>query len=139
MLHNPNPLHPTWIAFGWFISVAALSLVVLALVVIGFIVPESSTEMMWTGLAMIAGFAVGGFIAGGRSGLGPLWFGVAMAAMSLVAWAAVNLLAGEPTGVTTWRSLPPLSLVALLVVQLVAAMFGARFALAWATAPVVED
>jgi hypothetical protein len=54
-----------------------------------------------------------------------------MALVSVVVWLALNLLLGEPTGVTAWDTLPVGTALILLVLQAVAAVLGARAGVRW--------
>lgn len=120
-------VRPSWVAFGWFIAVAVSALLILALVAFGFLSPDSSQgENGWIALALLIGFLTGGLMVGLRTREAPVLHGVGIGLFSLVVWLLANLLVGEPTGWTTWRTLPTAQALALLVLQTCAAVVGAR-------------
>lgn len=125
------PLRLGWIAIGWFMSAALVSLVLLAAFSFGFIESDTGGEPLITAVALLIGFFGGGFIVGSQTGARPVAHGVAVAVFSLVAWFAINLFLGEPTGETSWRSLGLATLVTLLAVQGVAAVVGAVAGVQW--------
>jgi hypothetical protein len=117
-------LHPTWIAFGWFIAAAITSLVVIGLEVLGIVGENPADEALWVGIALFIGFLVSGYFVGARVARAPVIYGIAMGLFSVVAWFLLNILLGEPTGVTSWRSLPLGSTIFLLLLQCIAAVIG---------------
>jgi hypothetical protein len=121
----------SWIGFGWFIAVALTSLVLLALEAFGIIAVGAPGEALWVAIALVVGFLAVGLFVGTRVAAAPFLHGVGMGLFSLVAWFLVNLLVGEPMGQATWRSLEPLTLVGLLVLQTVAAVVGTRMGVRW--------
>jgi hypothetical protein len=128
-------LRPTWVAFGWFLAAAIASLILIAFTSFGLLSADSDGEALWVGLAILLGFFGAGFFVGSRAGVAPLLHGLAIGLFSLVAWLVLNLLLGEPTGETTWRSLEPVTLGGLLVLQAVAAVVGARVGVRWTRTP----
>src|SRR5688572_18054984 len=102
-LHN---LNLPWIAFGWFIAVSVTSLILLALDAAGIAGADAPAESLWVAIALAVSFVAAGFLVGTRVAAAPWLNGIGMGLFSVVAWVAVNLLLGEPTGAATWRSLP---------------------------------
>jgi hypothetical protein len=127
-----SDIRPSWIAFGWFIAAAVASLLIMAFVVLGLVTWDTlDTGGLWTAVAILVGFVVGGFFAGVRSGTAPVLHGLGIGLFSLVIYFLANLLAGEPTGVTAWGGLPPLQAAGLLTLQTAAAVVGARLGVRW--------
>lgn len=120
-------LRPSWIAFGWFISIAVASLVVLGLAALGVAEPSAAEEAVWVALAIAIGFLAGGLLAGMRSGAAPILHGVAIGLFSVLVWFLANLLLGEPTDATAWRVMAPGTAAGLLLLQMAAASLGAWF------------
>lgn len=119
-------IRPTWIAFGWFIALGMTGLVLLAFTALGVRGAALEEGGVWAAAAIVAGFLAGGMLAGARAGTAPVLHGVGIGLFSVVAWVLANLLLGEPTGATTWRALPTATAAALLLLQMVAAVVGAR-------------
>ncbi|MQA90598.1 MAG: hypothetical protein GEU90_10235 [Gemmatimonas sp.] len=126
---------PSWIAFGWFIAVSLTALILLALAAFGIIGVETLGDSIWVTVALGVSFLVTGFFVGTRVAAAPILHGLSMALFSLVAWFAINLFLGEPTGETTWRSLSAQSLLALVALQAVAAIVGARLGVRFLRTP----
>ena len=124
MTDSPRSLHPTWIAFGWFIAAALTSLFVLGLIALGIIGENASDESLWFGFALFAAFLVAGYFVGMRVARAPVIYGISMGAFSIIAWFALNLFLGEPTGETSWRSLDLRTTITLLLLQAIAAVIG---------------
>jgi putative membrane protein (TIGR04086 family) len=122
-------LRPSWIAFGWFIAAAVTALLILAFVAFGLMAPDSTrNEGVLTAMALLIGFLVGGFFVGVRTRAAPILHGVGIGLFSLVVWFLANLIPGEATGWTAWRVLPTIQALALVALQTVAAIVGARMA-----------
>jgi putative membrane protein (TIGR04086 family) len=129
-------LHPSWIAFGWFIAAAVTALVILAFVAFGVMGPDTTrTEGVPTAMAMLVGFLTGGFFTGFRTRAAPILHGIGIGLFSLVVWFLANLIPGEATGWTAWRVLPTAQALALIGLQTVAAIVGARMAVRWTERP----
>jgi hypothetical protein len=117
-------MHPTWIAFGWFIAAALTSLFIIALEALGVVGNNAADEATWAALALFAGFLIAGYFVGARVARAPVIYGIAMGLFSVVAWLALNLVLGEPTGSTSWRSLDVGTTIGLLLLQAIAAVVG---------------
>jgi hypothetical protein len=129
-------VRPSWIAFGWFIAASIASLILLTLDVAGITGVDALGESLWVAVALLISFAVAGFFVGTRVVAAPILHGVGIGLFSLIAWVGINLLAGEPTGETTWRALDATTLVGLLVLQGAAAIVGTRLGVRWMRTPV---
>jgi hypothetical protein len=119
-------IRPTWIAFGWFIALAVTGLVLLAFAALGLEGAAVEQGGVWAAAAIVFGFLAGGMMAGARAGTAPVLHGIGIGLFSVVAWVLVNLVFGEATGTTTWHDLPTSTAAALLFLQMVAAVIGAR-------------
>lgn len=128
-------LSPSWVAFGWFIAVAIVSLLLLALDSFGITAPDAPGETVWVAGSMLVGFFAAGYFVGTRVAAAPVLHGFAMGVFSLLAWVLLNLFLGEPAGGTSWRSLEPGTLIGLLAIQAVAAIVGARMGVRWTRTP----
>lgn len=125
-------VHPTWIAFGWFLAAASTAAAVFALIALGILGESLAGGEGWIAFAFALGFAAGGFFTGARVGVAPILHGIGIGLFSLVAWLAVNFFFGEPTGTTTYRSLSSVFVGLLLLLQTAAAALGAWFSVRWA-------
>jgi hypothetical protein len=120
-------VRPGWVFFGWFVSVAIVSLIVLALVAARILSPDATAgELGWGVAAIAAGFLAGGWITGARVGLAPILHGIAIGLVSLLLWFAANLAPGETLGATTWDDGSPAFYAGMLILQMAAAAVGAR-------------
>jgi hypothetical protein len=129
-------VRPSWVAFGWFIGAAVTSLLILALIAVGVLVPDTTQgEGVWLALTFLVGYMVAGYFVGARTLAAPVLHGIAIGLFSLVVWLLVNLVPGEATGWTAWRALPMAQAVALIGLQTVAAIVGARIAIRWSGNP----
>jgi hypothetical protein len=120
-------VRPAGVLFGWFVSVAVVSLLALLLAATGLVDPEASgTGGLWGVLAIAIGFGVGGWFLGSRLGVAPILHGVAMGIVSVLVWFAANLLAGETVADSAWVSGSEAYYAGLLLLQIIAAAVGAR-------------
>jgi hypothetical protein len=118
-------VHPARVFFGWFVSVAIVSLIVLALIAVRLLSPDATGgDLAWGVAAIAAGFFAGGWLTGARGGTAPILHGIAMGLVSLVVWFVANLLAGEALGATTWAGNAGFY-TGILIVQMGAAAAGA--------------
>ncbi|HEY0019747.1 MAG TPA: hypothetical protein VGC13_25825 [Longimicrobium sp.] len=121
-------VRPSWVLFGWFVSVAVISLFGLVLAAAGLVDPEASgVGGVWGVIAVATGFFTGGLVTGARVGAAPILHGVAMAVVSLLVWFVANLSFGEALDATTWSDGEPAFYAGSLILQMVAAALGARF------------
>jgi hypothetical protein len=125
-------VRPSWVAFGWFIGAAVTALVILTLIAVGVLSPDSTRgEGVWLALAFLIGFLLAGYLVGARTLAAPILHGVGIGLFSVVVWVLVNLIPGEATGWTAWRLLPTPQALALIGLQTVSAVMGARMAVRW--------
>jgi hypothetical protein len=109
MTESPRHIQPSWVAFGWFISVGGAALVLLALAAFRLVAYDPTTEGLWISLALLLGFAFGGFATGTRVRAVPALHGLGIGLFSL-----------------------PFTTVALLILlQVASAVVGARFGYRW--------
>jgi hypothetical protein len=114
------------VAMGWLVAAAMASLVALALLAAGLLHEETTPANTWWSMVAVAvGFFAGGFFAGFRAIQAPILHAVGIGLMSLVVWAGLNALATLLAWQLGWTALTPQFAVALLLVQLVAAVIGA--------------
>jgi hypothetical protein len=123
----------SWVAFGWFIAVALTGLEIVALASLDLVRAGAPVEGAWVAIAIAVGFLISSFYMGTRVAAAPVLNGLLMALFSVVAWVALNLFLGEPTGVTAWDTLPLGSAIVLLAIQAVASILGARAGVRWST------
>lgn len=124
-------LRPGWAGLGWFLAVALTAVQLVALAALDLVRMDTPAEGLWTAVALAVGFLVAGFYLGSRVGAAPFLNGLAMGLCSLVAWAALNLLLGEPTGQAAWAAIPLGTALVLLALQTAAAILGARAGVRW--------
>lgn len=118
---------------GWFIAFAVTSLLVFVLIATNLLDPATNVGSNWIALAVAVGFAAGGFYVGLIVALAPILHGMLIGMATLVIWAVVNVV------VTSFFPDFDLSLtgeltVAVILVQTVAAIIGARFGYRYAVA-----
>lgn len=109
---------------GWLVAVAVSSLLAFVFVAAGFFDNEWG-DVLWTTIAVLLGFAAGGYFAGFRARQAAILHGVAIGLMSLFVWFALNALAGLVFSGFRWEALTPRLAVGLLIVQIAAAVVGA--------------
>jgi hypothetical protein len=120
-------VRPAAVFFGWFASVAVVSLIVLALIALRIVSPDSSAgELGWGVAAIAVGFVMGGWFTGVRVGLAPILHGVAIGMVSLLVWFTANLLFGETLDAAAWDDGSPAFYAGMLILQMGAAALGAR-------------
>lgn len=119
-------VRPSWVLFGWFISVAVISLLALVLAATGMVDTEASGGGLWGIVAIAVGFGVGGWLLGARAGVAPILHGVAMGLVSLLLWFLANLIAGETLDAAEWMRGSETYYAGLLITQIAAAIVGAR-------------
>lgn len=120
-------VRPAGVLFGWFVSVAVVSLLALLLAATGMVDPEAtSSGGLWGVLAIGIGFLTGGWLVGSRLGVAPILHGVAMGIVSVLVWFLANLVAGETVADSAWVTGSEAYYAGLLLLQIVAAALGAR-------------
>ncbi|WP_420125769.1 hypothetical protein [Longimicrobium sp.] len=120
-------LKPSWVLFGWFVSVAVVSLIALVLAAMGMTDPDGASMGLWGVIAIGVGFFLGGLVTGARVGAAPILHGVSMGIVSLLVWFFANLAFGEALDAETWGEGTPAFYAGSLILQMAAATVGARF------------
>lgn len=111
---------------GWLVAAAITSLAAFALIATGLMTEESTlANTWWSVLAVVIGFAAGGFFTGFRAMQAPVLHAVGIGLASLAVWAVLNAIAFVFFPDWQWPSLTPELTVGLLLTQMVAAMIGA--------------
>ena len=119
-------VRPSRVFFGWFVSVALISLFALALAGFGLVDPETGEGGgLWAVIAIAVGFFLGGWFTGVRAGAAPILHGVAMGLVSVLVWFAANLLFGEPLDAASWGADSEAFYAGSLLLQFAAAITGA--------------
>lgn len=131
MHESARSLRPSWIIFAWMVAAALTSLILVVLDVIGVVSMASSAQGLWVSIAVTLGFLLGGLFLGTRVVAAPILHGLAMGAVTVVVFFAVNLFLGEPSGATGWEALRSVSTATLLFLQTAAAIVGARAGVRW--------
>lgn len=117
-------VHPVRVGAGWLVSIAVTSVAVFGFIVLGLMGAESESDTTWAVLAVAVGFLVGGWFTGVRTLEAPILHGIALGLTSLVAWAALNIVVVIGWGVEEWTGLTPTSTLAVVLVQVAAAVAG---------------
>jgi hypothetical protein len=134
MTERFSDIHPTWIAFGWFLSVAVAGFFLFLFIVLGLLTTDTlEGGAVWTAVAILLGFVGGGFLTGLRVAAAPVLHGIGIGLFSLLAFLVVNLVPGEALGASAWREIPISQAAGLLTLQAASAVVGARFGVRWAT------
>ncbi len=113
------------VVVGWLIAVAVTSLLLLALLGVGLVSPQAGTGSWGGVLALVIGFACGGFVVAIRALRAPILHGIAIGITSLVAASAFASINGIITPGTRWTELRASAVVLLVMAQFVAAVVGA--------------
>ncbi len=120
-------VRPSWVLFGWFVSVAVVSLFGLVLAAAGLVDPDASgVGGLWGVIAIATGFFLGGLVTGARVGSAPILHGAGMGMVSLLVWFLANLAFGETLDAETWGDGTPAFYAGSLILQIAAAILGAR-------------
>jgi hypothetical protein len=118
-------VHLGWVTAGWLIAAAVTSLVVMALAGLGVVAPDGSMAAVWSIVAVIIGFYIGGMFTGFRSPEAPILHGIAIGIFSLVAWLVINAVVSLAFRGAGWAALTPTAAAAGLLLQMAAAVAGA--------------
>lgn len=116
-------VHPVRIGAGWLVAVAVTSVTLFGLIVLGLMEGDGPRESAWAVTAVAVGFLFGGWFTGMRTVEAPILHGIALGLTSLVAWAVLNVVA-IPFGMEEWSGLSASAAVAVLLIQIVAAIVG---------------
>ena len=116
-------VHPVRIGAGWLVAIAVTSITVFGLIFLGLMEGDGPRETTWAILAVAVGFLVGGWFTGMRTVEAPILHGIALGLTSLLAWAVLNAVA-VVFGMDGWTELSGSGAVAVMLVQIVAAVTG---------------
>jgi hypothetical protein len=120
-----NNVRLGYVLGGWAIAIATTSLFVFVLIATGL--QAEGGDGRWIAVAVALGFAVGGVFAGFMTALAPILHGILIGLTSLVAWALVNVITSIFSPDFVWTTLNAQWTVAVILVQIVSAVLGARF------------
>ena len=118
-------VRPGILVSAWLIAIAVTSLIMLALVGLNLI-DADTTGTRATIAALAFGFFAGGVFAGMRALKAPILYGIGMGLLSLVVWFALNIVTTLLQRADTWGGLGADLSVAAMLIQIVAAVLGAR-------------
>jgi hypothetical protein len=111
---------------GWLVGIAATSLLIFATLGLHLIEADSPLATRASISAVAVGFFAGGLFTGLRVGEAPILHGIAIGLLSVVVWFVLNVLSVIAFPRFGWQEITPDMTVALVLVQIVAAMLGAR-------------
>jgi hypothetical protein len=120
-------VRPSWVAFGWFVGVAVMSLLLIALISVGIIPRGGEIGLGWVLLTVGVGFLAGGYLTGMRTRAAPILHAVGIGLFSVVFWFVANLIAGATLQAAEWK-VPAASAAGAVLFQIIAAALGARLA-----------
>ena len=119
-------VRPGVVMLSWFIAVAAASLIVMLLLATDLLDIDSAAGTRASIAAIAVGFFAGGLFAGLRAGEAPILHGTAMGLLSLLFWFALNVISAIAFPAFGWDALTPDLTVSVVLLQIVAAVLGAR-------------
>jgi len=111
---------------GWLVAVAVASLIAFAASAVGLVESDSTLGARLEISAIAVGFFAGGLFAGLRAREAPILHGVAIGLLSLPVWFVLNLISAVAFPNAGWDALSPRFTVSVILLQLVAAVLGAR-------------
>lgn len=117
---------PARVLMAWLVAAGVTSLAAFVFIALGVLTEDASTaNTVWSVLAIVVGFFVGGFFAGFRGATAPVLHAGAMMLTSLVAWFLINLVAAGLLSGSAWEMETAQLTVSLLLAQFAAASLGA--------------
>lgn len=119
-------VRPSIVAAGWLVAIAVASLIVVVLLGLNVLDAESTAGTRVSMGAVAIGFFVGGLFAGLRAGEAPILHGAALGILSLIVWFVLNFLSATLFNDFGWQALTPELTISLVLIQIVAAILGAR-------------
>lgn len=119
-------VRPGWIMAGWLVAIAVTSVVVFGFVLFGFTGDAGPRDTAWALVAVTAGFMVGGWFTGYGTLEAPILHGVAIGLTSLVVWVGLNLVMVVALRGAEWEGLGASATLAVILMQIVAAVIGCR-------------
>lgn len=117
-------VQPARVFGGWLVAISITSVAVFGFIVLGIMTAEPDQDVVWAFAAVAAGFLVGGWFTGFRTLEAPILHGIALGLTSLVAWLALNVVVVIGFGADEWTGLGPTATLAVLLVQVLAAVAG---------------
>lgn len=114
-----------WVLTGWLVAVGATSVIVFIFEASDFVGTSATRDALASLIAVVAGFAAGGFFAGIRAMQAPILHGIGIGVMSLIVWVVVDLIGATLIEAIRWESITARLAVGLVLMQMVAAVVGA--------------
>ncbi len=130
-----NNVRIGFVMTGWLVAIGATSLFVFILIATG-IQSSMSSDGRFIAAAVALGFAIGGAFVGFMTSLAPILHGIMIGLMSLLVWAIFNVVASFLFPDFVYTVLSAQWTIAVILVQIVSAILGARFGYRWAVAKV---
>jgi hypothetical protein len=109
---------------GWLVAISVTAFIVFGFVMLGLMGDAGPRDTMWAVVAVAAGFLVGGWFTGYGVLEAPILHGVAIGLTSLIAWVALNSVMVIGFRGAEWEGLTASAAVAVIVVQILAAVAG---------------
>ena len=128
-----NNVRLGYVLTGWAIAICTTSLFVFILIATG-IQSSMSSDGRYIAAAVALGFAVGGAFVGFMTSLAPILHGIMIGLTSIVVWALFNVVTSLVAPQLVWTTLTAQWTIAVVLVQIVAAVLGARFGYRFAVA-----
>ena len=128
-----NNVRLGYVLAGWGIAIAATSFFVFILIATG-VQSSMSSDGRFIAAAVALGFAAGGAFVGFMTSLAPILHGIMIGLISLIVWALFNVVTSMVAPQFTWTELTSQWTLAVVLVQIIAAILGARFGYRYAVA-----
>ena len=128
-----NNVRLGYVLAGWAIAICATSLFVFILIAAN-IQSSMSSDGRYIAAAVALGFGVGGAFVGFMTSLAPILHGIMIGLISLIVWALFNVVTSMVAPQFTWTELTSQWTLAVVLVQIIAAILGARFGYRYAVA-----
>lgn len=112
---------------AWLVAIAVASLIIVSLLGLNVLDAESTAGTRASIGAVAIGFFVGGLFAGLRAREAPILHGAALGITSLIVWFVLNFLSAMLFNDVGWQALTPELTITLVLIQMVAAILGARY------------
>lgn len=114
------------VATAWFVAVAVAALMFMAAVGLDLIDSDSALAARLQMATVAVGFFAGGLFAGLRAAEAPILHGIAIGLLTLAVWFVLNVLSAMLSPEFGWDALTPAFTISLVLIQIVAAVVGAR-------------
>ena len=115
------------VALAWFIGACVASAIVMVAIAFNLVEENSTLAARVEMSAVAVGALVAGMYAGLRAREAPILHGIFLALFSMVVWFVFNVLSSVLFPSAGWSALTPNFTVALMLVQIGAAVLGARW------------